>query len=80
MIITNTIISLTGSCLGTFIMTSVVREKFSMEDILNATLAGGVIIGAPCGLFTNPAAALCIGLFAGVISTLGIRYLAGKLE
>ena len=79
-IITNTIISLTGSCLGTFIMTAIVREKFSMEDILNATLAGGVIIGAPSGIFTNPAAALCIGLFAGVVSTLGFRYLQGKLE
>ena len=78
-IVTNTVLSLTGSCLGTFIMTSIVREKFSMEDILNATLAGGVIIGAPSGIFTNPAAALCIGLFAGVVSTLGFRYLQGKL-
>lgn len=60
-------------------MTSIVREKFSMEDILNATLAGGVIIGAPCGIFTNPAAALCIGLFGGIVSTLGFKYLQDKL-
>ena len=50
-----------------------------MEDILNATLAGGVAIGAGSGIFTNPAAALYIGFFAGIISTLGFRYLQGKL-
>lgn len=79
LIIVNTIIALTGSCLGTFIMTALVREKFSMEDILNASLAGGVIIGAPSGVFSNPAGALCIGLFGGVVSTLGFRYLQEKL-
>jgi len=78
--VVNTIISLTGSCIGTFIMTALVREKFSMEDILNASLAGGVVIGAPSAIFTNPAGALCVGLFAGVVSTLGFRYLTEKLE
>ena len=42
-----------------------------MDDILNATLAGGVIIGAPAGVVINPGLALAIGIFAGVISTLG---------
>jgi ammonium transporter Rh len=51
-----------------------------MEDILNATLAGGVIIGAPSGIFTNPAGSLCIGIFAGVVSCLGYRYLQAKLQ
>lgn len=51
-----------------------------MEDILNATLAGGVMIGAASGLFINPAASLCVGLFAGVVSTWGFYYLAGKLQ
>jgi len=78
-IIANTIIALTGSCLSTFVMTALLRNKFSMEDILNATLAGGVMIGASSGLFVNPAAALCIGLFAGSISTFGFYYLTSKL-
>lgn len=47
---------------------------------MNATLAGGVMIGASSGIFTNPAAALYVGLFAGVISTLGYRFLQGKLQ
>jgi len=79
LIISNTILSLTGSCLSTFIMSALFRHKFNMEDILNATLAGGVMIGAGAGLFVNPTAALCIGLFAGVISTLGYKYLTAKL-
>lgn len=69
LIIGNTILSLTGSCLGTFIISSLFREKFSMEDILNASLAGGVIIGAGSGIITNPAASLTIGFLGGIIST-----------
>jgi ammonium transporter Rh len=47
---------------------------------LNATLAGGVTIGAPSGLFTNPAASLCTGLGAGVVSTFGFIYLSKFLN
>lgn len=79
-IIANTIISLTGSVMSTFVMTSIYRPKFAMEDIINATLAGGVIIGASSGIFVNPAAALTIGLFAGVVSSWGYHFLSGKLE
>jgi ammonium transporter Rh len=50
-----------------------------MEDILNATLAGGVVVGAPSGLFTNPAASLTIGLLTGMISTFGYMYLTKYL-
>jgi ammonium transporter Rh len=71
MIVSNTILSLTGSCLATFIVSGLVRDKFSMDDILNATLAGGVAIGAPSGVVANAGIALLIGLIAGSISTLG---------
>lgn len=74
-IITNTIIALTGSCIGTFIMTSLIREKFYMGDIGNATLAGGVVIGSSCGIFTNPTGPLCIGIFTSVVTTLGYKHL-----
>lgn len=36
---------------------------------MNATLAGGVTIGAPSGLVTNPGISLTIGLVAGAVST-----------
>lgn len=71
LVVSNTIISLTGSCLAAFIVSGLIREKFCMDDILNATLAGGVAIGAPSGVVANPGIALTIGLFAGAISTLG---------
>lgn len=70
LIVSNTIIALTGSCLSTFVASALLRDKFSMEDILNATLAGGVAIGAPCGVVQNPGLALFIGLLAGGVSTI----------
>lgn len=51
-----------------------------MEDILNASLAGGVVIGASSGLFTNPAASLTAGFLAGIVSTFGFIYLGKYLN
>ena len=50
-----------------------------MEDILNASLAGGVAVGAAAGVLYTPAVALGIGLLAGTISTLGFHYLTPYL-
>lgn len=46
-----------------------------MEDILNASLAGGVTIGASSGVLINPAGSIIIGFFAGAVSTFGFYYL-----
>jgi len=51
-----------------------------MEDILNATLAGGVTIGASCGIVTNPGVSLAIGLIAGFVSTIGYIKLNHAIE
>lgn len=75
LIIGNTIISLTGSCLSTLVATSLFRKKFNMEDILNATLAGGVIIGAPAGVVANLGVSLTIGIIGGLVSSIGYRFL-----
>lgn len=56
-------------------LTSLLRKKFNTEDILNATLAGGVIIGAPSGIVANLGVSLFIGIVGGVVSTLGYRFL-----
>lgn len=79
-IITNTILAMTGSCSATFITGALVRGKFSISDICNATLAGGVAISSACGIFVNPTASLTVGVFAGVISTLSLNYLQPKFE
>lgn len=51
-----------------------------MEDILNATLAGGVAIGASSGLITNSTASLTIGFLIGAISTYGFARIGPKLN
>ena len=42
-----------------------------MDDVLNATLAGGVAIGASASFITNPAGAIAVGFIAGAVSATG---------
>lgn len=79
-IISNTIMSLTGSCLATFMTSAFLKDKFTMEHLLNATLSGGVVIGAAAGIIVNPGGSLAIGFLTGIISTLGYQYLTPYLE
>lgn len=79
-IVINTVLSLTASTLGTYVTTSIGRKKFSIEEILNSTLSGGVIIGASAGLLLNPAGAITIGFLGGIASSLGYHYLSAILE
>jgi ammonium transporter Rh len=55
------------------------KDRFTMEHLLNATLAGGVVIGAAAGIMFNPGGALAIGFLTGIISTLGYQYLTPYL-
>jgi len=50
-----------------------------MAHILNATISGGVGIGAASGLIINPGGSLLIGFTTGVISTLGFQFLTPSL-
>ena len=79
-IITNTILALTASNLACYTMTALLQEKFFIDHIENATLAGGVIIGASAGLFTNPGASLIVGAFGGLVSSLAYSYLHDYLK
>jgi ammonium transporter Rh len=79
-IVANTLYALTGSCLATFIFSALLGRKLSMSDILNATLAGGVAVGAASGITYYPFFGLAIGLIAGAVSTLGFHYLTPFLE
>ena len=55
-----------------------------MEDILNASLAGGVIVGTCCILLVYPGHSIIFGVFAGLISTFGFEkmneWLADKIK
>ena len=74
MAVFNTMISLTGSALTSFGVSAAYNDsKFKMEDILNASLAGGVIVGSSCNFIVYPAVALLFGVFAGLVSTFGFE-------
>ncbi|MFO0005872.1 MAG: hypothetical protein ACK559_32575, partial [bacterium] len=45
------------------------NRKFCMEHIQNATLAGGVAVGACADMIITPVGAVIIGSAAGILST-----------
>jgi len=72
----NTVLALTGSCFSTFMLTGLIRKgKFNMEEVLNATISGGVIIGSCADVFLDTWASILIGCGGGVVSSLGYLYL-----
>lgn len=72
--ITNTVLALIGSTISTFIFSVFFHGKMiSVTDIQNATLAGGVSIGAVANLNITPLGAVLIGCLAGEISTIGYK-------
>ena len=69
----NTYFSLCASVLCAFATSAFLNEhkKFVMEHIQNATLAGGVAVGAVADMAVQPFGALIIGGVAGIISVTG---------
>ena len=78
----NTYISLLASTVCTFIASSIFGEgrKFQAVDVQNATLAGGVIVGATADLMLQPYGAFLAGCFAGLVSTFGYQVIQPCLE
>ncbi len=74
----NTVLALCGSTLATYVFSKLIRGKIEVEDIANATLAGGVCIGSTCST-ANPGFAMVIGICAGTLSTLGFSIIAPKV-
>lgn len=70
-VVINTTLSLSASALSAMIISVFLRGRLSMEDIQNATLAGGVAIGSSSDLVIQPWGAILIGFIAGGISTWG---------
>jgi len=70
--LTQTILALLGSTVVTFGLSPFFNGgKLRPVDIQNATLAGGVSIGAVANLPLGPAGAMLVGCVAGAISTFG---------
>jgi ammonium transporter Rh len=76
----NTILSLAASSTMAFSLSMWFSGKFRPVDIQNATLAGGVSIGAVANLSISPLIACLIGMLAGTISTIGFSKLQPYLE
>jgi ammonium transporter Rh len=77
-----TILALSSSTITAFFTSSFLNENATIRpvDIQNATLAGGVSIGAVANLHLNPAVAIFVGIGASLISTLGYYYVQPWLE
>jgi len=75
--ILNTYFSLCAAVLASFAFSAATnkRYKFVMEHIQNATLAGGVAIGACADLVVQPYGCLIVGSIAGIVSTVGYSYI-----
>jgi len=79
--IINTFLSITASCVATFIMSLLVgKGRLNMVHIQNATLAGGVAVGAVADMAIEPFGAMVIGTISGIISVLGYQYLTPRLN
>ena len=72
----HTVLALLGSTIATFFCSQrwTQGSKFDPVHIANATLAGGVAVGASARLKMTPGGALLLGVLAGVLSTFGYVY------
>merc|ERR1712110_528459 len=73
-------ISLMASTAWTFVLSGLLGDRrFAGEDIQNAVLAGGVVVGASADMVLQPYGAFLAGSAAGVLSTIGYKTISGKI-
>jgi ammonium transporter Rh len=75
----NTILALCGATLATYAFSTFIRGKIEICDIANASLAGGVAIGASVANVT-PGWSMLIGAVAGAISVIGYTVIQPRLQ
>ncbi|XP_041105755.1 ammonium transporter Rh type A-like [Polyodon spathula] len=76
--VVNTYFSLAACVVAAYAVSSFVEHKgkLDMVHIQNATLAGGVAVGTCADMNIGPFGAMLIGLIAGIISTVGFKFLS----
>jgi len=79
-VVVNTCLAISGSCIGALACARAFCMKLEMEILLNATLAGGVVIGAASDVVVSPGLAIIIGMGGGAISAFGFAYLSEGLR
>ena len=77
----NTYYSLCSCVISTVVLSWLLNpeRKLSIEHVQNATLAGGVVVGGTADMMLTPGGAVVVGALAGVVSTLGFRYVQVEL-
>ena len=73
--IANTVVALSASCIASFSLSGLMGGRFAPSHVQNATLAGGVAVGAIASLEMGVATAAVLGAAGGMISTLGYQKL-----
>lgn len=76
----NTFLAISSSALMAFYVIAFVKKgKFHMVEIQNATLAGGVAVGAVANMHIEPWGAILLGGVAGTLSVFGYQVLQDRL-
>jgi ammonium transporter Rh len=77
----NTYFCLIGSALSAFFMSNLLHQgRFHIEHILNATLTGGILMGAGANLLHESFVAFIVGNLGGIISVAMFKYLNAILN
>jgi ammonium transporter Rh len=72
--IVNTLCAITGSVIFAIFTSRLCDGQLDIDVVINATLAGGVTMGASCDVITNPGFAFLTGGLIGIVSALGFLY------
>ena len=67
--------------MSTFIVSIILdKRKLNMVHVQNATLAGGVAVGAVADLMIGPLGAIAIGTLSGILSVVGYEIITPFLK
>lgn len=73
-----TCLGMLASVFGSLVVSALTHlGKLNAEQVLNATLAGGVAMGTNADIIVTPFIPLIIGFTAGAISTIGFNFFPG---
>ena len=78
--VVNTLISISTSCLMAFALCNAFHGRLRMVDVQNATLAGGVFVGASADMALSPVGAMILGMCAAAVSVFGYAILQPLLK
>jgi ammonium transporter Rh len=75
MAILNSYFSIIGSCIGAYLISTLMyKGRFQMDQILNATLAGGVVMGSGADILHKGYVAYIVGVLTGILSAFLFAY------